>query len=228
MTSSPSKGHAYYYPSLLTWLSLLAKFTATYITSVITAAAKDKANKDATAANIETLMALPECQISQRTKKASTYTSCLTDLCLIPGSSANLSCASHRRLLSAKGLCQPPRLNHWPQTQLPGLPNRPVARISPHGGRQDHLQRVQASWRGQSRPCHFPVHRCDYRQVLRNCYALHLDRPWSVHLLQQRLGAEVLSKSCELARIVTGARMVGLGHDSQKEVALLGTRQLFL
>lgn len=63
--------HALGFRSPLTWYLLLAKFTSAYITTVITAAAKDKANKDATAANIETLMALPECQISQRTKKAS-------------------------------------------------------------------------------------------------------------------------------------------------------------
>ncbi|KAJ4420651.1 hypothetical protein N0V82_004216 [Gnomoniopsis sp. IMI 355080] len=49
------------------------KFTAAYITKVITAAAKDKASKDATAANIETLMSLPECQVSQRTKKANDF-----------------------------------------------------------------------------------------------------------------------------------------------------------
>lgn len=60
--------------SPLTCYLLLDKFTSAYITTVLTAAAKDKANKDATAANIETLMALPECQISQRTKKASMYT----------------------------------------------------------------------------------------------------------------------------------------------------------
>lgn len=39
----------------------------------MTAAAKDKAAKDSTAAAIEILKTLPECEVSQRTKKASKY-----------------------------------------------------------------------------------------------------------------------------------------------------------
>ncbi|MBW0461151.1 hypothetical protein O181_000866 [Austropuccinia psidii MF-1] len=44
-------------------------FTASYITRVITQAAKDKADKDATARAIEILNTLPECTVSKTTQR---------------------------------------------------------------------------------------------------------------------------------------------------------------